>query len=88
MAILGQLFTSFPVFFEIEYIHLIYMMEIFPDTVGNLHIYILHFCWVIGIKRRARLIPKKHTVFSVSPLPAGLKLLLWLLVRLTGRPWR
>ncbi|QBY31215.1 DUF2684 family protein [Citrobacter rodentium] len=31
---------------------------------------------------------KAHGVFFVSPLPAGLKLLLWLRVCPAGRPWR
>ncbi|MDW3776397.1 hypothetical protein QWU01_06170 [Kluyvera cryocrescens] len=77
-AILGHIFTSLPVFFEMALILLFNGMEIFPDTVVNVHIYILLFRRLIGIKRRARLIPISTRHFHVSPLPAGLKLLLWL----------
>ena len=59
-AILGHIFTSLPVFFEIARILLQWLTEIFPDTAGNARIYILHFRWVIGIKRRARLIKTAH----------------------------
>ncbi len=81
MAILGHIFTSLPVFFEMPLILLLNGMEIFPDTVVNVHIYILLFSRLIGIKRRARLIPISTRHFHVSPLPAGLKLCFGLLVR-------
>ncbi|WJT02485.1 hypothetical protein ACEPWQ_18825 [Leclercia adecarboxylata] len=38
-------------------------LEIFADGPGNAHIYILHFPCLVGIKRGARLIQKKHTTF-------------------------
>ena len=77
-AILGHIFIPLPVFFEMPLILLLNGMEIFPDTVVNAHIYVLLFSCLMGIKRRARLIPISTRHFHVSPLPAGLKLLLWL----------
>ena len=70
-AILGHIFTSLPVFFEIARILLQLRLEIFPDTGGKLHIYILHFRWVIGIKRRARLIQKSTHHFSCCHFQPG-----------------
>lgn len=56
-AILGHIFIPLPVFFEMPLILLLNGMEIFPDTVVNAHIYVLLFSCLMGIKRRARLIP-------------------------------
>ncbi|MFJ2974458.1 hypothetical protein ACIPDS_07285 [Kluyvera sp. NPDC087067] len=83
MAILGHLFIVLPVFFEVALILPGYDMAIFPDTVGNARIYLLHFYRLIGIKRRARLIPKAHIIFDVLPLPAGLNYYvgLWVVFR-------
>jgi hypothetical protein len=54
-AILGHFFALFPAFFEIAPTALKRQLEIFPDTAGNAHIYILLFTCLLGIKRRARL---------------------------------
>jgi len=78
MAILGYFFTSLPVFFDWAPILLLNEMEIFPDSVGNAHIYILLFGWVLGIKRRARLIPKSTRRFPRVATSSRAKTLLWL----------
>ena len=70
-AILGHIFTSLPVFFEMALILLFNRMEIFPDTVVNVHIYILLFRRLIGIKRRARLIQKSTRHFSCCHFQPG-----------------
>ncbi|WP_285128515.1 hypothetical protein [Leclercia adecarboxylata] len=63
MAILGHFFARFPAFFESMTTPLKTPLEIFADGAGNAHIYILHFPCLVGIKRGARLIQKKHTTF-------------------------
>ncbi|POT57229.1 DUF2684 domain-containing protein [Citrobacter amalonaticus] len=63
-AILGHFFTQFPVFFESALTGVQTSVEIFPNTAGNVCIYVLLFSQVIGIKRGARLILKKHTTMS------------------------
>ncbi|QBF89271.1 DUF2684 family protein [Leclercia adecarboxylata] len=62
-AILGHFFARFPVFFVGAPTTLKTRLEIFADGPGNAHIYILHFPCLVGIKRGARLIQKKHTTF-------------------------
>ncbi|RAY73748.1 DUF2684 family protein [Enterobacter quasihormaechei] len=56
MAILGHFFARFPVFFDSPLTALKTLLEIFPDGAGNLHIFILLFSYLLGIKRGARLI--------------------------------
>ncbi|MDH1128517.1 hypothetical protein [Enterobacter sp. GD03975] len=56
MAILGHFFARFPVFFDSPLTALKTLLEIFPDGAGNLHIFILLFSDLLGIKRGARLI--------------------------------
>ncbi len=55
MAILGQFFTQFPLFFESCLILLKTWLEIFPDNAGILRIYLCNFLPLWGIKRGARL---------------------------------
>lgn len=78
MAILGHFFISLPVFFDSAPIPLLNKMEIFPDSAGNAHIYILLFGVVIGIKRGARLIPKSTRRFPRVATSSRAKTVLWL----------
>ncbi|EKY6952248.1 TPA: hypothetical protein J7700_002367 [Escherichia coli] len=55
MAILGQFFTRFPLFFESCLILLKTWLEIFPDNAGILRIYLLQFSAIVGYKTGARL---------------------------------
>ncbi|KTH68082.1 hypothetical protein ASV19_20915 [Enterobacter cloacae subsp. cloacae] len=64
MAILGHFFARFPVFFDDALTELNSLLEIFPDAPGNPRIYLLLFTPVLGIKRGARLIPKKRSMNS------------------------
>ena len=77
-AILGHIFIPLPVFFEMPLILLLNGMEIFPDTVVNAHIYVLLFSCLMGIKRRARLIPKSTRRFPRVATSSRAKTLLWL----------
>ena len=52
MAILGQFFTLFPLFFESCLILLKTGLEIFPDNAGILRIYLLQFSAIVGYKTR------------------------------------
>ncbi len=52
MAILGQFFTQFPLFFESCLILLKTWLEIFPDNAGILRIYLLQFSAIVGYKTR------------------------------------
>ena len=78
MAILGQFFTRFPLFFESCLILLKTWLEIFPDNAGILRIYLLQFSAIVGYKTRRAAHTKAHDVFIVLPLPAGLKSEFWL----------
>lgn len=52
MAILGQFFTLFPLFFESCLILLKTWLEIFPDNAGILRIYLLQLSAIVGYKTR------------------------------------
>jgi hypothetical protein len=89
MAILGQVFTPFPVFFEIRPNCSRMGLAIFPDSGGRVRIFILHFTPVVGIKRRARLTQSAHDFSFVSPLPAGLSSVTFGFgLSLTPKGWR
>lgn len=72
MAILGQILSPFPAFFDGGRIYRKTRLANFPDNRANLHIFILLFTPLLGIKRRVRLIKKAHGDLPVVPLPAGL----------------
>ena len=71
-AILGQILSPFPAFFDGGRIYGKTRLAKFPDNRANRHIFILLFTPLLGIKRRARLIKKAHEAHLVTPLPAGL----------------
>ena len=55
-------------------------LEIFPDGAGNVHIYLLHFRTVVGIKRGARLISViLQVACALAILAPFLGLALWAL---------
>ncbi|EJC0565480.1 hypothetical protein MX054_002281 [Enterobacter cloacae] len=66
MAILGHFFARFPVFFDSSLTALKWLLEIFPDAVGNARIFVLLFSPLLGIKRGARLIQKKKRSMNSS----------------------
>ena len=67
MAILGQFFTRFPLFFESCLILLKTWLEIFPDNAGILRIYLLQFSAIVGYKtRRAAEINSTRRFFRVA----------------------
>ncbi|MEB4674528.1 hypothetical protein MXL54_07080 [Enterobacteriaceae bacterium G50] len=61
MAILGYFLSRFPAFFDLARILAQRKVEIFPDIAGKVGIFVLLFTRLPGIKRGARLIPKKCT---------------------------
>ncbi|RRE68652.1 DUF2684 family protein [Klebsiella pneumoniae] len=59
-AILGQILSPFPAFFDGGRIYGKTRLAKFPDNRANRHIFILLFTPLLGIKRRARLIGIKR----------------------------
>jgi hypothetical protein len=91
MAILGQIFAQFPVFFEIGLIWVAFVLEIFPDSGGRVRIFILLFTPVLGIKRRARLSLKAHDEIRHVATSSRVKqcnFWLWLVAGPEGLAWR
>jgi hypothetical protein len=91
MAILGQVFTPFPVFFEIRPNCSRMGLAIFPDSGGRVRIFILHFTPVVGIKRRARLTQSAHDFFlrvATSSRVKQCNFWLWLVAGPEGLAWR
>ena len=72
-AILGQILSPFPAFFDGGRIYRKTRLANFPDNRANLHIFILLFTPLLGIKRRARLIKKAHGAWPCGATSSRVK---------------
>ncbi|AWA32324.1 TPA: DUF2684 family protein [Klebsiella pneumoniae] len=72
-AILGQILSPFPAFFDGGRIYGKTRLAKFPDNRANRHIFILLFTPLLGIKRRARLIKKAHGAWSCGATSSRVK---------------
>ncbi|PCR23396.1 hypothetical protein CQA77_16990 [Klebsiella pneumoniae] len=71
-AILGQILSPFPAFFDDGRIYGKTRLAKFPDNRANRHIFILLFTPLLGIKRARGSLKKRTGHGPVVPLPAGL----------------